>query len=187
MSTSARPIDRIGLPELTALGRQLEAISLERGLSKQALARHAGTSRQQLWRVMTGKSELTSSLCERLAEVLGIDSRALRYPEAFADAMTKLTAGASRPEERRGQSAADAIQLLLGEQADASVPVVSLLDYLADPASVQRTLATLPIGSGGRQLKRRLLDAIEDAAAEGGVKLPTDFFTLRGRVLNGEL
>src|SRR5688572_15410596 len=132
MSTSAQPIGRTGLPELTPLGRQLEALRLERGLSKQALARHAGTSRQQLWRVMTGKSELTGSLCERLAEVLEIDSRALRHPEAFADAMTRLTASASPPSDRSGQSAADAIRLLLGEQAGTPVPVLSLLDYLAD-------------------------------------------------------
>ena len=76
-----------GVPELTALGRQLEMLRLERGLSKQGLARGAGTSRQQLWRVMTGKSELTTSLCQRLAEVLGIDARVLRNAEAYARAL----------------------------------------------------------------------------------------------------
>src|SRR3954462_9824350 len=55
-----------GAPELTQLGKRLEILRIERGVSKQHLARYAGTSRQQLWRVMTGKSELTSSLKERL-------------------------------------------------------------------------------------------------------------------------
>src|SRR4030095_4337334 len=62
-----------GAPELTSLGKRLEILRIERGISKQRLARHAGTSRQQLWRVMTGKSELTSSLKERLAGALSVD------------------------------------------------------------------------------------------------------------------
>src|ERR671921_96023 len=62
-----------GAPELTSLGKRLEILRIERGISKQHLARHAGTSRQQLWRVMTGKSELTSSLKERLAGALSVD------------------------------------------------------------------------------------------------------------------
>lgn len=61
-----------GTPELTALGKRLEILRIERGVSKQRLARHAGTSRQQLWRVMTGKSELTSSLRDRLASALAV-------------------------------------------------------------------------------------------------------------------
>ena len=62
-----------GAPELTSLGKRLEILRIERGISKQHLARYAGTSRQQLWRVMTGKSELTSSLKERLAGALSVD------------------------------------------------------------------------------------------------------------------
>jgi transcriptional regulator with XRE-family HTH domain len=62
-----------GAPELTSLGKRLEILRIERGLSKQFLARHAGTSRQQLWRVMTGQSEMTSSLKERLAGALSVD------------------------------------------------------------------------------------------------------------------
>ena len=58
------------------------------------LARGAATSRQQLWRVMTGKSELTGTLGQRLAEILQVDARALRtndlagaivYPEYLTD------------------------------------------------------------------------------------------------------
>src|SRR3712207_8301365 len=63
--------------ELTPVGKQLEMLRIQRGLSKQHLARYAGTSRQQLWRVMTGKSELTSSLRHRLAEVLHVDATAI--------------------------------------------------------------------------------------------------------------
>src|SRR5687767_1654241 len=62
-----------GAPELTALGKRLEILRIERGVSKQRLARHAGTSRQQLWRVMTGKSELTTALRERLASALAVE------------------------------------------------------------------------------------------------------------------
>src|SRR5215210_4686339 len=61
-----------GAPELTSLGKRLEFLRIERGLSKQYLARFAGTSRQQLWRVMTGKSELTGSLRSRLADALDV-------------------------------------------------------------------------------------------------------------------
>src|SRR6478672_11815710 len=62
-----------GVPELTPLGKRLEILRIERGVSKQRLARHARTSRQQLWRVMTGKSELTSSLRDRLASALAVE------------------------------------------------------------------------------------------------------------------
>src|SRR3954453_13557736 len=68
-----------GAPELTELGKRLEILRIERGISKQHLARFAGTSRQQLWRVMTGKSELTSSLRERLAFALSVDAQALYH------------------------------------------------------------------------------------------------------------
>ena len=37
-----------GAPELTSLGKRLEILRIERGISKQFLARYAGTSRQQL-------------------------------------------------------------------------------------------------------------------------------------------
>lgn len=59
--------------DLTPLGMGLEILRIQRGLSKQGLARAAGTSRQQLWRVMTGKSELTPSLKQRLATALECD------------------------------------------------------------------------------------------------------------------
>src|SRR5262245_3002357 len=80
MSTDhdGRDIDSLGVPELTALGKRIELLRIERRMSKGVLAQRAGTSRQQLWRVMTGKSELTSSLGARLAEVLEVDSRLLR-------------------------------------------------------------------------------------------------------------
>src|SRR5688500_83384 len=77
-----------GGPELSLLGKRIELLRIDRGLSKQSLARRAGTSRQQLWRVMTGKSELTSSLCLRLAEVLQLDPRALRDPAVVVQPLT---------------------------------------------------------------------------------------------------
>src|SRR5688500_2818650 len=183
MSTTMDPSPSTpaGVPELTALGRQLEMLRLDRGLSKQGLARGAGTSRQQLWRVMTGKSELTGSLCQRLAEVLGGDARALRDSDGFAGTDGTIAArvadGAGGP-LRRGAGA-------IRDHRPAAAP--SVAEYLADPRWIARTLATCPGGSEGRLLKRRLLDGLEDAAREAGVKLPPSFFTMRGRVVNGEL
>src|SRR5919112_3513614 len=77
-----------GVPELTTLGKRLEILRIERGISKQHLARYAGTSRQQLWRVMTGKSELTSSLKERLAGALSVDPSLLTASAGSATSQT---------------------------------------------------------------------------------------------------
>jgi hypothetical protein len=45
----------------------------------------------------------------------------------------------------------------------------------------------MPTGDAGRALKRRLLDALEDMALDGGFLLDARFFDLRRRVLAGEL
>ena len=184
MSTTVEPKNGpgSGIPELTALGRQLEMLRLDRGLSKQGLARHAGTSRQQLWRVMTGKSELTTSLCQRLAEVLGIDARILRDPGAFARAIGDIATAAA-------EEVGDVAGAVAGHAARVSrkAPAPTVAEYLADPRWIARTLATCPGGEGGRMLKRRLLDGLEDAAREEGIRLPPAFFSVRGRVVNGEL
>lgn len=153
-----------GTPDLTALGKRLEILRIERGVSKQRLARHAGTSRQQLWRVMTGKSELTSSLRERLASALAVEPATL----SSATTVSVATAGAT---------------LLLS----APVTAPSVLDYLTDVSGLAATLRTLPPGDGGRRLKRTLLDAVEDLAVETGRTLPVDYSEIRRRVLAGEL
>ena len=67
----------VGFPVLTELGKRVEVLRIRRALSKQTLARRVGISRQQLWRVMTGKSELTSSLRVRLADALDVASAEL--------------------------------------------------------------------------------------------------------------
>src|SRR5687768_8679810 len=93
-----------GVPELTPLGKRIELLRIERRMSKRILAHRAGTSRQQLWRVMTGKSELTSSLCARLADVLEGDFRLLREAEGGLTAPrapTLFRCFAIRSEERR--------------------------------------------------------------------------------------
>ena len=41
-------------------------------------------------------------------------------------------------------------------------------------------------GPAGRRLKRALLNALEECAAERGVRLVPEFFALRGRVINDE-
>jgi transcriptional regulator with XRE-family HTH domain len=166
MSTEVLPDSLLpdGCPELTGLGKRLEILRIERGVSKQHLARHAGTSRQQLWRVMTGKSELTSSLRERLAFALAVDPQVL-----YANGVTS-------------RSSAPATLPLT------ALPVAPTIhDYLADPSHLASTLRTLPSGDGGRRLKRALLNSVEDLAVEAGQALPLDYSEIRRRVLAGEL
>jgi transcriptional regulator with XRE-family HTH domain len=158
-----------GGPGFTELGKRIELLRIDRGLSKQYLARYAGTSRQQLWRVMTGKSELTLALGQRLAEALQVDlSELQRLEGAPSSALARrTTAGFARA--------------LFTADAPAT-----LAAYASDVRNVERTLATLPAGADGRALKRELLNCIEDAASERGLKLPPGFFELRGRVVNDD-
>jgi transcriptional regulator with XRE-family HTH domain len=158
-----------GAPELTQLGKRLEILRIERGVSKQRLARHAGTSRQQLWRVMTGKSELTSSLRERLAFALSVEPATLSATTANVVGVSATIGFAS------GRPAA----------LPATAPSVS--DYLVDAGHLAATIRTLPSGDGGRRLKRVLLNAVEDLAVEAGQALPIDYSEIRRRVLAGEL
>src|SRR5436853_1614607 len=67
--------DGAGIPALSDTGRRIEHRRLERRLTKRQLAQRAGISRQQLWRVMTGKAEITTALGARLAIALEVDSR----------------------------------------------------------------------------------------------------------------
>ena len=77
-------LEDLGAAELSPLGKRIEILRIERGRSKQQLARHASTSRQQLWRVMTGKSELTTALRGRLAAALAVDVALLVHGESIA-------------------------------------------------------------------------------------------------------
>jgi len=161
-----------GFPELTGLGKRLEILRIERGISKQQLARHAGTSRQQLWRVMTGKSELTTSLRERLAGVLSVEpaelSAHLATPSTHTFSLAATVGGATG---------------LLARSASAP----SITEYLTDSAHLISTLRSLPSGDEGRRLKRALLNAVEDLALEASQVLPADYSDIRHRVLAGEL
>ena len=157
-----------GVPELTQLGKRLEILRIERGLSKQRLARHAGTSRQQLWRVMTGKSELTSSLRERLALALSVEPARL---------------SATGPSS--ASSAAFGSAFGFPAALPPSTPTVS--EYLVEATHLAATIRTLPSGDGGRRLKRALLNAVEDLAVEAGQALPVDYSEIRRRVLAGEI
>lgn len=152
-----------GFPELTPLGKQIEVLRIGRGLSKQRLARFAGTSRQQLWRVMTGKSELTEALRQRLADALLVDRSVLSEPPIGGGAQHTGSGVAPRS---------------IG---------VSLETYVATPELAERTLRSLPNGDVGRELKRMILTAIEDVAIERRITLPIEFFDLRRRVLADEL
>lgn len=178
MSTDAEDPDlnAAGVPELTPLGKRIEMLRLERRMSKRVLAQRAGTSRQQLWRVMTGKSDLTSSLCARLSEVLETDSRLLREP---------------LPPEGRNSGTEQRHLVLrnLAREEGHAEPAESRLcqtleEYLSSPDGLERTLDTLPLTDDGRMLKRALLDAIEDIAMARSLKLPDSIFELRRAIVN---
>src|SRR5258705_8636003 len=161
-----------GVPELTTLGKRLEILRIERGISKQHLARYAGTSRQQLWRVMTGKSELTSSLKERLAGALAVDP-------------SLLSNGVGQPNTHTFALASTIGANGLDSPGDRGVPTIA--EYLEDPQLLATTLRTLPAGDSGRRLKRALLNTLEDLAVEAAQALPLDYSEIRRRVLAGEL
>ena len=169
-----------GVPQLTELGKQIELLRIGRRISKQGLARKAGTSRQQLWRVMTGKSELTASLRQRLAEVLEVDPRHLGGQDRLLKAAGIVPITALRPVMPLPVRPRDDV-------GDGYERGVDLPTYLADVTRMERTLRSLPAGAEGRRLKRDLLNLLEDFAAERGVRLSPDFFALRGRALNGDL
>ncbi|HEY2375136.1 MAG TPA: helix-turn-helix transcriptional regulator [Gemmatimonadaceae bacterium] len=155
--------DALGFPDLTPLGKHIEVLRIGRGLSKQRLARFASTSRQQIWRVMTGKAELTDSLRQRLAHALQV-------------ATSELSPNASSLPNVRGATTRNAPSI-----------GISLETYLAAPALAERTLRTLPNGEAGRELKRAILTALEDLAIQHHIALPAEFFDLRRRVLTDEL
>ena len=165
MSTTALPETELdeGVADLTALGKRIEFLRIERAISKQRLSRRAGTSRQQLWRVMTGKSELTPAFRDRLAAALSIDATALVSTEAAEHAPA------------------------LAYSPAMSIAPVSVAEYLSDPSHLAVTLRTLPAGDPGRRLKRILLNAIEDLAVESGRALPLEYSEIHRRVLAGEL
>jgi transcriptional regulator with XRE-family HTH domain len=166
------PAGSIGFdgPQLSDLGKRIEMLRVDRGVSKQVLARAAGTSRQQLWRVMTGKSELTSTLCQRLASVLDVDSRTLSSA-AFAGAA----------------QARASVALPVGRLSLDLVPARSLAAYLESSSLIARTLRTLPVGDDGVALKCALLNALEDRARAARLQIPAWLFRVRASVLDGTL
>jgi transcriptional regulator with XRE-family HTH domain len=184
MSTNrdSRELEAVGVPELTPLGKRIELLRIERRMSKGILAQRAGTSRQQLWRVMTGKSELTSSLCARLADVLEVDSRSLRgaerevSPADWANGVRRVGRPAFASQISCGNAALD-------DDGSAST---TLETYVAGTHGLERTFATMPSTEDGRRLKRALLNAVEDIAESRSMKLPATFFDLRRRVVNDE-
>lgn len=154
-----------GAPRLSSLGKRIEMLRVDRGLSKQALARSSGTSRQQLWRVMTGKADLTGPLSQRLATVLDVDSRTL----------STSTMGEGDAE------------VPLGGLTPWSPSPDTLSDYLGSPSHVTRTLRSFPSGDDGIALRTAVLNAIEERARARGIRIPDWLLQLRGSVLNGEL
>jgi hypothetical protein len=121
---------------------------------------------------MTGKSELTTSLRERLAGALSVEP-------------SDLSSGLATPASRTFSLAASVGAL--PASANRSVVAPSISDFLTDPAYLVATLRTLPAGDEGRRLKRALLNAVEDLALEASHPLPADYSDIRHRVLAGEL
>jgi transcriptional regulator with XRE-family HTH domain len=174
-----------GVPELTPLGKRIELLRLERRMSKRVLAQRAGTSRQQLWRVMTGKSELTSSLCARLSEVLETDSRVLRDAARGAvDEHQSLHRSSAVVPHHVTSGNGSATRTDGDETAERFCE--TLEDYVSSTSGLERTFETLPPTEDGRRLKRVLLDAIEDIAMSRSLKLPQGIFDLRRTIVNAD-
>lgn len=157
-------------PQLSDLGKRIEMLRVDRGVSKQLLARAAGTSRQQLWRVMTGKSELTTTLCQRLASVLDVDSRTLSSAAFDGSHHSRST-----------------LSFAPGRLSVDLVPARSLAAYLESSTLLVRTLRTLPVGEDGIALKCALMNALEDRARAARLQIPAWLFRVRASVLDGKL
>lgn len=182
MELSGENEQLVGTPELAPIGKRIEMLRIERGLSKQQLAKAAGISRQQLWRVLAGKSELTSSLRERLAFVLRTDAAVLQQ------AAGEVAAGsATLASWFGGASATSAAGALPAEVAAFPTVPATFAEFAVSPASVRAVLAAIPPCDGGLALKRAVLDAIEDVAVRRGIALPTEFFDLRRAVITRAL
>lgn len=162
--------DEAAGPRLSPLGKRIEMLRVDRGVSKQLLARAAGTSRQQLWRVMTGKSELTTTLCQRLASVLDIDSRTLSSAAFEGSTPSKISFSFTAPTDVAGAKQVD-----------------TLAAWLASSTPLVRTLRSMPAGDDGIALKRALLNAVEERARTTRMQIPAWLFRVRASVLDGTL
>jgi transcriptional regulator with XRE-family HTH domain len=191
MDESQSPALPLGFPELTELGKRIEMLRIERGISKQHLARYAGTSRQQLWRVMTGKSDMSLALRSRLADVLRVESLQHEKPRTTSVSVaiaTPVVVGhqTTTVSSRVREASVRRIATHTESVAMTSTPS-DLRAYLTDASHIARTFASMPMGEHGRALKRRLLDAIEDLAMDAGIELDHTVFELRRKVLSGHL
>lgn len=164
--------------ELTPLGKRIEMLRIERGISKQQLARAAGVSRQQLWRVLAGKSELTTSLCERIAAALRTEGTALRVG---------LDGGASGGDTTAVMGAFHFVLAGSGAVPHPAPPrneaPADFAAFVANPDQVRAALRALPGCESGTALRRALLDAIEVHAMAHAVPLGPAFFELRHAVV----
>lgn len=205
MSTLATALERTASEReitLTELGKRLEMLRLERGISKLSLARSTGASRQQLWRVMTGRSALTRSLAGQLGVVLGV----------HADDLLAIPAGrpltVSFVRRRRGPPASptangsDPSSAVLASPDPTAVSVAgfwpvweadgpadsrsgrkkarktgrrgvkTFAEFLADPEALRRALKGLPDDGPGSRVRRDLIAALCREAIEADLPLP---------------
>lgn len=179
MEISGEQDQLVGTPELAPIGKRIEMLRIEQGLSKQQLARAAGISRQQLWRVLAGKSELTGSLRDRLAFVLKTDSAVLQQAAVESDPAT----GSLSAWFGRATATLPGVALEAETGVTGSAPV-SFAEFVTSPVHVRRVLASLPSCDAGLALKRAFLDAIEDVAMTRDVALHAEFFEIRRAVIS---
>jgi hypothetical protein len=132
---------------------------------------------------MTGKSELTSSLCARLSEVLETDSRILRDIDRPSHDGA-LSPSRLRTAESRQRNGNDANGHPAGDEGERFCE--TLEEYVSSPSGLERTFDTLPKTDDGRRLKRVLLDAIEDIAMARSLKLPQSLFDVRRSIVNAD-
>lgn len=160
-----------GVSDLTVFGEQVErlrkALPKERRPGKAELAAKVGISRSRWHRIMTGRAKLTADEALRLTKILETDVYTLIAHDV------PLQQWEPEPDVPNDDG-------ITPEGAQ-------LEDYLSNFDRIVRTLRNFPGGKLGQRLKIGYLNGVEDAARETGNKLPLEFFTLRKRVLDGDL
>lgn len=156
---------------LTELGQRIEDLRRAAGLNTQGLARKAAMSRQHLWRISTGRTDVETGDVVRIARALGV---------APSELLPDLGAGQWEPETDRDAAAAGS--------GDEPTPAGRELE--AFMSNMERIVHLLSNSSGGditQAVKIGLLNGIEQVARETGNKLPPEYGEIRRRVINGEL
>lgn len=136
-------------------GARIEWLRLRSGISRQQLADRCGLSRQQLWRVVRGRSALTGDVTRRIAAALDVSPREIVGTTSRRPALRRRATG----------------------RAGAAAPS-DLASYLASPAALAATFATLPACADGRAMRSAFAAAIAAAAVRAGLAVPSALLAL---------